>query len=254
MAESVNRTDFNTALAKCRHNRAVAPAPGPPSTAATACSDERCVGVTGISSEVQDVCAGRTMGKMSRARVPKEAQHRATEAGERIFTDLQGPMQTLGTGGAKYIINFVDEATGMTLAYFLKQNNSAHKALADFLNIMETEGRPVKYLRSDGGGEYVDNDFQSVLRSKGVRTKLTNQDSRTARERNNRTVVEMARSMLRRRPQQVLGRGRAAGSVDPQPCTEPCPGGQNSPRGMVRHEARRDPSACIWNGSVRPCP
>ena len=60
-------------------------------------------------------------------------------------------------------------------------------------------GVDIKVLRSDGGGEYADGDFQKYLRTKGImwqhsapRTPQQNGKS----ERANRTIMEMARCLL----------------------------------------------------------
>ncbi|CAL8176706.1 unnamed protein product [Prunus armeniaca] len=60
-------------------------------------------------------------------------------------------------------------------------------------------GFKVKCLRSDRGGEFVSNEFDRFLETKGIQRQLsmayTSQQNEVV-ERKNRTVVVMAKSML----------------------------------------------------------
>ena len=58
---------------------------------------------------------------------------------------------------------------------------------------------PGKVLRSDNGGEYTGKQFQEYLKSEGVRHELTvpkSPQQNGVAERQNRTLVEMVRTML----------------------------------------------------------
>ena len=159
-----------------------------------------CNGIDNIDHSGNHICEGCALGKMARKPTPQEADNRSTTPGERICTDLQGPMETPGSGGARYSMNFVDEATGMTKLYFLTHKSNAAKAAETFLNMVKTQGKTVKYLRSDGGGEYTGDDFGTILRQHGVGHETTNPDSPNQNgkaERNNRTIMEMARCLLK---------------------------------------------------------
>ena len=158
-----------------------------------------CNGIDNIDHSGDNICEGCALGKMARKPIPKEADNKTTTPGERICTDLQGPMETTGSGGAHYSMNFVCEATGMTWLYFLTHKSNAAKAAEAFLNMIKTQGKTIKHLRSDGGGEYIGDDFRTNLRQHGVLHETTNPDSPNQNgkaERNNRTIMEMARCML----------------------------------------------------------
>ena len=158
-----------------------------------------CTGISGIDGELDQVCEGCIKGKMHRV-YDKEATNKSTTPGERICTDLQGPMQTTGTAGARYSMNFVDEASGYCWLFFLRQKSSAYNAMESFLNMMENDGKRVRYLRSDGGGEYTSGQVQGLLRRKGIKHEVTNPYSphqNGKAERNNRSVMEVARCLLK---------------------------------------------------------
>ena len=59
-------------------------------------------------------------------------------------------------------------------------------------------GHEIKILRTDGGGEFLYNDFEAFYRKHGTRRQLTVRklpEQNDIAERKNQTVVEMARSM-----------------------------------------------------------
>ena len=67
------------------------------------------------------------------------------------------------------------------------------------IEVEKQSGKTIKCLRSDNGGEYMNNDFENYLRECGIKRQLavpyTPQQNGVA-ERANRTLVEMARAML----------------------------------------------------------
>jgi transposase InsO family protein len=55
-------------------------------------------------------------------------------------------------------------------------------------------------LRTDRGGEYISNEFQSFCKESGIRKQFTARytpQQNGVAERKNRTIMEMARSMLK---------------------------------------------------------
>ena len=63
----------------------------------------------------------------------READVRATDSFEFVHTDLAGPIDPNTKGGFKYVIIFVDNYSGCTFTYFLKEKSDAVKATAKFL-------------------------------------------------------------------------------------------------------------------------
>ena len=66
----------------------------------------------------------------------------------------------------------------------------------------ETEkqlGKPIKALRLDHGGEYLDEEFRSYLTENGILSQLTapgTPQQNGVAERRNRTMLDMMKSML----------------------------------------------------------
>ena len=63
-----------------------------------------------------DVCIE---GKMSKDR-NKTLDCKATKILALVHSDLAGPIQPLAKDGYKYVINFIDDYSGLTMLYFLK--------------------------------------------------------------------------------------------------------------------------------------
>ena len=95
---------------------------------------------------------------------------------------------------------FVDDYTRMTWAYLLNKKSEAFDYFKHFRKQVEKElGMKIKCLRSDNGGEFTSSEFDMYYANKGIQRHLST--ARTPQqngvvERKNRTVTEMARSML----------------------------------------------------------
>ena len=58
--------------------------------------------------------------------------------------------------GVKDILNFIDDLSSFTWVYFLKNKSHVYKKCKEFRALVEKQcGLPVKFLRSNNGGEYV---------------------------------------------------------------------------------------------------
>lgn len=60
-------------------------------------------------------------------------------------------------------------------------------------------GTKIKCIQSDNGTEYINREFDNLLKTKGIRRRLTvphNPEQNGVSERKNRTLMEMARCML----------------------------------------------------------
>jgi transposase InsO family protein len=105
--------------------------------------------------------------------------------------------------GSKYFITFVDEHTRMMWLYTIKLKSEALEVFKKFKVLTETEsGKSIKTLRTDGGGEYTSKSFEEFCCNEGISHEVTSpytpQHNGLA-ERRNRTILDMARSMLKQK-------------------------------------------------------
>ena len=62
-------------------------------------------------------------GKTSNNR-NKTLDCKATKILALVYSDLAGPIQPLAKDGYKYVLNFIDDYSGLTMLYFLKHKSS----------------------------------------------------------------------------------------------------------------------------------
>lgn len=147
------------------------------------------------------LCEGCVYGKQNRKCFPIGKAWRASECLELIHADLCGPMSTESLGGSNYFLLFTDDFSRMSWVYFLKSKSEAFENFRKFKAMVEKQSEAsVKVLRTDRGGEFLSNEFNHFCEENGIRRELTapyTPEQNGVAERKNRTVVEMARSLLK---------------------------------------------------------
>ena len=159
--------------------------------------------VRGFCSSIESnnkICEGFSIGKQQRAIFP-QYKFRSYEPLPLVHSDIFLPMETLSLANNKYFLLFVDDYSRVSRVYFRIQNSQAFNCFQKFKVRVEKEFRYyLKVLRTDRGGEFTSNEFKEFCNSHGIKKELTTtytpQQNEVA-ERKNRTMVEMARCMLR---------------------------------------------------------
>ena len=149
------------------------------------------------SLECRGCCAGR-MIKQTHPDIPR----RKCMPGERFSADLAGPMATESLGGNKYFLVVKDESSCFRQVYFLK--SKAEEEVVHWIRVhlarAETEtGKRIKSLRTDNGKEFCNQGMTELLESKGIEHETTvpySPQQNGSVERDNRTIVEMANTMM----------------------------------------------------------
>ena len=98
-------------------------------------------------------------------------------------------------------MTFIDDYSKKTWVYLLKQKFQAFDVFKSFKAMAEKKSnRFIKVLRSDREGEYMSNEFMDFCKYYGIKRKFTapytSQQNGVA-ERKNRTLMNMARSMMK---------------------------------------------------------
>ena len=113
-------------------------------------------------------CIGCIQGKAKR-RPFGTGKNRGNNPLERIHSDLCGPMPVTSLNGARYILTFIDDATRYATVYFLENKSDTFSHFVKFKTFAEKQtGFTLKTLRSDNGGEYINEEFKEYFSKNGI--------------------------------------------------------------------------------------
>lgn len=148
------------------------------------------------------MCRGCKMGKSSEISHPrKDPEFRAKDPLELVHTDLAGPFSPKAIGNkGSYNLIIIDDFSRKSWVIPLRKKSNTAAALKEWIAVAETEvGKKLKVLRSDNGGEFIDNVFGKWMREHGIQHQTIparSPQSNGVAERGNRTLQDRARSML----------------------------------------------------------
>jgi len=141
--------------------------------------------------------------RQNRNSFPVGKSWRASVCLELVHADLCGPMSVESLGGSRYFLLFTDDYSRMSWVYFLKFKSKTFENFKKYKSFVERQsGCRIKTLRTDRGGEFISNEFNTYCEENGIHRKLTSPytpEQNGVAERKNRTVVEMGRSMMQAR-------------------------------------------------------
>ncbi|KAL4384369.1 hypothetical protein GQ457_15G012400 [Hibiscus cannabinus] len=117
-----------------------------------------------------------------------------------IHMDLFGPIRTISLGGKSYAFVLVDDFSRYTWVLFLSTNDEALEKFITFSKIAQNDvGQNISHIRSDHGTEFQNLGFEDFCNENGISHNFsaprTPQQNGVV-ERKNRTLEEMARTML----------------------------------------------------------
>ena len=163
-------------------------------------SKELVRGLPIINKERTELCSSCVMGKQVRSSFKPKNMVSTTKPLELIHMDLCGPMRTQSIGGSKYILVLVDDYSRFTWTIFIKSKGEVFSRVKELVPLLErSQDLPVKAIRSDHGTEFENREFLSFCREHGIEHNFsapyTPQQNGVV-ERKNRTLEEMARTML----------------------------------------------------------
>jgi hypothetical protein len=146
------------------------------------------------------VCAGFVLGKHHRDNFYKRASWHTSGPLQLVHSDLCGPLSSPSFSGYKYFLTFIDDFSRRTWVYFLKLKSEFFDKFLAYRALVEKQsGHQIQRLRTDNGGEYVNNNFTSYYTTHGIQMQhivpYTPHQNGVV-ERKNRTLKEMANCMI----------------------------------------------------------
>ena len=161
--------------------------------------------VTGINLSLNDtksltVCTPCASAKSTRKPFVGKPFSNVSKPGEVVGMDLCGPMRTMSLGGSTYFLLMIDFYAEKWFFYPIPRKSDALSRVRHCISDQFTPmGHSVKTFFSDQGGEFSSHEFRDFARSIGARQLFTAghaPESNGKVERTNRTIVELATSLL----------------------------------------------------------
>jgi transposase InsO family protein len=123
-----------------------------------------------------------------------------SKAFEFLHMDLFEPTQYTSIGGNKYGFVIVNDYTRYTWVFFLVDKSDVFATFKSFIKDIHNEFEiTIKRVRSDNGSEFKNTRINELCDDFGIRHQLLakyTSHSNGLVERKNRTLIDMARSML----------------------------------------------------------
>jgi hypothetical protein len=119
---------------------------------------------------------------------------------ELLHMDLFGPIAYISIGGSKYCLVIMDDYSRFTWVFFLQEKSQTQETLKRFLRRAQNEfGLRIKKIRSDNGTEFRNSQIEGFLEEEGIKHEFSSPytpQQNGVVERKNRTLLDMARTML----------------------------------------------------------
>ncbi|CCO34576.1 Retrovirus-related Pol polyprotein from transposon TNT 1-94 Includes: RecName: Full=Protease [Rhizoctonia solani AG-1 IB] len=123
-------------------------------------------------------CQPCLRGKQSRTPFPKSSTERNYQPLELIVSDVHGPMAVPTHNGRQYFAPFIDIKTRyLWVAVVTRKSDVCEQFKLIQARVELQTGFKIKALRTDGGGEYASNKFETELRQAGIEHQKTEADS-----------------------------------------------------------------------------
>nr|GEW44740.1 retrovirus-related Pol polyprotein from transposon TNT 1-94 [Tanacetum cinerariifolium] len=117
-----------------------------------------------------------------------------------LHMDLCGPVRVASINGRKYVLVIVDDYSRYTWTHFLRSKDETLEVLIDFLRLVQRGlHAQVRIIRTDKGTEFLNKNLHTYFASEGILHQTSvarTPEQNGVVERQNRTLVEAARTML----------------------------------------------------------
>ena len=120
------------------------------------------------------VFSGSVLEKHHRDSFDKRASWHVSIPLELVHSDLCGPLTSASFSGFKYFLTFIDDYSRHTWVYFLKLKSEVFNMFLAYKALVEKQsGHQIIKLRSDNGGEYVNNKFTTFYTKQRIQQQHT---------------------------------------------------------------------------------
>ncbi|WVZ88708.1 hypothetical protein U9M48_035195 [Paspalum notatum var. saurae] len=157
-------------------------------------------GLPKLRAEKDLVCHPCRHGKMVAASHIPMSQVMTFYPGELLHMDTVGPAQVASVSGKWYVLVVVDDFSRFSWVFFMEFKDEAFGFVRDLVLRLRNEShKAMRAIRSDNGGEFRNSRFENFCRGLDLEHQFSSPYTPPQNgvvERKNRTLVEMARTML----------------------------------------------------------
>ena len=153
-----------------------------------------------ISSYIDDICQTCLLSKYNRAINKRSYDNTEYQIGERIHSDLGGPISPKTYNGYSYYITFLDKKSRYLDVRLMISKDQALSMLKVYKDLSENQTQnTIKEIFTDNGKEYINNEFAIYIRKYGIihrNTPIYTKEPNGLIERINLTLLNKLRSLL----------------------------------------------------------
>ena len=132
------------------------------------------IGVNIDTETTESQCEACIQGKQTIEEIPKKGKNKASQPGELVMSDMWGKSTVKSLTGEEYYVLFIDITTRFSLVMFLKQKSDILVTFKNYHTFIKTQiGNKIKHLRSDNGGEYINEEFKTYCKEHGINVEYT---------------------------------------------------------------------------------
>jgi transposase InsO family protein len=161
---------------------------------------EHSLRLTNVHFEKDEIYSTCQAGKKVGAHHPHKNIMTTDMPLELLHMDLFGLIAYISISGSKYCLVIVDDYSRFTWVFFLQEKSQTQETLKIFLRRAKNEfGLIIKKIRSDNGTEFKNSQIEGFLEEEGIKHEFSSPytpQQNGVVERNNMTLLDMARTML----------------------------------------------------------
>ncbi len=153
-----------------------------------------------LNTQSDIVCEACAKGKQIKSFFKSKIEVSTSRPLKLLHMDLFGPISTASLSGKYYGYVIVDDYSRYTWVHFLRSKNEAFQNFIKFSKAVQKEkDAEISKVRSDHGKEFENSEFKSFCEDHAIThqfSALRTPQQNGVVKRKNRTLVEIARSML----------------------------------------------------------
>jgi transposase InsO family protein len=161
---------------------------------------EHILGLTNVHFEKDRICSACQAGKQVGVHHPHKNITTTDKSLELLHMDLFDPIAYISIDRNKYYLVIVDDYSRVTWVFFLQEKSQTQETLKIFLRRAQNEfGLRIKKIRNDNGTEFKNSQIEGFLEGEGIKHEFSSSytpQQNGVVERKNRTLLDMARTML----------------------------------------------------------